>query len=252
MKFTSAEFLLWAAGLLCHVALIFALFYRGGWRRFRFFTAWISFEILRTIALFVLYRTGLNHAYAWVYWYSQIPEFVIVLGIAWDMASEVLRPEGKWLWGVKMPFIWSVAGAIVLAVLLTVALEPRYPKTFLSWLYPTNLFSSVLIFELGVAIVLTAHRFGLAWKNRVTGLAIGWMGWSLTMFLAEAGRSYFRNPKLNTALEQVRMYAYLAAVIYWIITFWLQEPERRPMTAEMLAVLSTGLVQLPRNVERYK
>lgn len=249
MKFTSAEFVIWAACLFGEAALALILIIRGGIRSFRFFSGWIFFLLLRDVTLFELHRREMDDAYSWVYWNSQIPELALVIGIAWDIVGQVLRYEGKWIWGVKKPFILSALGAVTLAVLMTAALHPVYPHTFVGWLYPSNLFCSVLILELGVAVIITASRSRLTWRNRVNGLSTGWMIWSFVMFLAEAARSYYPHSRIDWYLGQVRLYAFFVAVLYWMLVFWRRDPERKPMPAEMRAALSGSFAELLGKVE---
>ena len=244
MSFTSFQSVLWAAGLLGHVALLLVLLTRGGARSFPFFTGWIGFQIAETLALFALHRSGQDDLYYDVYWYAHIPELLLVLGIAFEVARHVLRASGEWSWGVRTPFTAFAAAAVVIAFFMAIALHPELPTTSLGWLYPSKLFCSALIFELGLAVMLTAHQFGLAWRNRVMGLAQGWIGWSGVSFAAEAVRSYFPQSQIGPLLVQLRMYAYLAAVVLWTVTFWRPEPARRPMTSGMRALFSSNFAEL--------
>jgi hypothetical protein len=173
-----------------------------------------------------------------------------VIGIAWDMVNQVLRPNGQWSWGVKWPFIVLAMCALALALFMTAVLRPVPPHTLFGWFYPSNLFCSALIFELGAAIVITAHRFGLAWRHWVTGVAIGWMLWSFAMFLAEAGESYWPESQLSSNLDRFRMYAYLAAVCYWIFAFFQKEPERGPLPSKLRTVFSGSLVDSLKSAEK--
>lgn len=249
MTFTSLQNVLWAAGIFGNAALFTTLLLRSGARSFPFFTVWIFFQILRSITLFLLHRSHLDYAYYLVYWYEQIPELLIMLGIAFELARHVLRPRGSWNYGVKRPFAIFAALAVLIALLMTTALRPTLPTTFFAWLYPSNLFSSALLFELGVAVLVTAHHFGLAWRNRVMGLAQGWLAWSGVVFAAEAVQSYWPQSKFVPVLVQSEMYAYLAAAFYWTVSFWRQEPSRRPMTPEMRAVLFAGQAELSTDVK---
>jgi len=252
VKVTLFQYVVWVATFAANIILLFVLIYRKAISSFPLFFSWIGFVTLRTAVLFELHAKGMDKIYADIYWYGQIPEMFLMLGTAGEIVRHVLMPENRWSWGVRKPFVLLMIGAVLLAVIITAATHPFYPHTFLRWLYPSNLFCSALSFELGVAIVITANRFGLAWRNRVTGLAIGWMVWSFVTCLAEATRSYLPGSHLIVTMNQLRIYSYLAAVVMWISAFWRHEPERKPMTAEMYALFSSTFVELSKDVEREK
>ena len=202
------------------------------------------FQVLRTLTLLALYGRGLDHLYAQIYYYLQIPELLLLLGVSWEITLHVLRPDGRWSWGVRAPFVLAAAGGIVLALVMTFVMHPKLPHTFFGWFYPSDLFCSCLLFELSVAILLTAARFGLAWRNRVFGLASGWTILNLIWFLSETGRNYFPMARISSVFVQIRMYAYLVVVAYWINAFWRREPVRRPMTLQMKTVFSSTVAEI--------
>ena len=250
MKFTQIQLVLWAAGLVCHVALLAVLFLRGGYRSFRFFTGWITYQIALTVALYFLHIHSMDRGYSYVYWYGQVLELGLLLGIIWDMVTQVLRPEGKWYYGIERPFLYTIVAAVGLALMFTIAIDPYRPATSLKWLYPSNLFCEALMFELGVGITLTANRFGLAWKNRVWGLSTGWLGWSLMILLVEAARKHWAHSIISDVLAEVQMYAYLVTICYWMIVFWRKEPERKDMPFDMRAFFSSGIIDLMKGAEK--
>ena len=252
MKLSSLQYVLWLAGFIGDIALLFVLIYRKGMYSFPVFTSWMAFQIVRTAVLFESHAKGLDHLYANIYWYSQIPEWILVFGTAWEIVRHVLRPDKRWSRGVLKPFIFLALGAIALSLLITIAVRPTYPKTLFGWFYPSNLFGGILNFELGVAVLLTANRFGLAWRDRVTGLAVGWMIWSFLLSMGEVVRRYLPDSHLYTAVGQIKIYAYFVALALWISAFWRREPERKPMTAEMYALFSSTFVELSKDVESEK
>ena len=63
MPLTNLDLLLWVAGFLVHVALLFVLLWRGRVRTFPIFTTLIVLNVVRTIVLFVVSRKGTKAEY---------------------------------------------------------------------------------------------------------------------------------------------------------------------------------------------
>jgi hypothetical protein len=64
-------------------------------------------------------------------------------------------------------------------------------------------------------------------------LGNGWTAWALVAILVDGLHSYFGADRYFGDLEHIRMFAYLAALGYWTVQFWLEEPVRRPISPEL-------------------
>jgi hypothetical protein len=60
------------------------------------------------------------------------------------------------------------------------------------------------------------------------GLAV----WSIVAVAVDGIQSYFGAAQQFTTLDHVRIFVYCAALLYWIVQFWLPEPIRRPISPE--------------------
>ena len=108
-----------------------------------------------------------------------------------------------------------------------------------------NLFTSLVICELFVVMTLTANRLGLAWRSHVMALGQGLTAWASVAVLIDALHSYLGTERDFSTLEHVRMLVYLAALGYWMVQMWLDEPARQPISAE----LQEYILALHRRVE---
>ncbi len=233
MNLSPLDNLLWAAGFIGHVALLLVLLGRRRWREFPVFTALIGFDTVLTMVLFETYRHGGANLYFWVYWSSTLIDLALQLGIVFEMARNVLKPTGTWVRDARPTFF--IAGGIgaVVAAALAFTVNPAAPTSLFAWSIKVDLFTSMLLCELVLAMMLAAHRLGLQWRNHVMGLGQGLIVWAVISLLVETIHSYWGWTRHYVALDHIRIFAYIAALGYWMVTFWRAEPERRELSAEM-------------------
>ena len=83
-------------------------------------------------------------------------------------------------------------------------------------------------------------------------LAQGWAVWSTVDLLAEAAYSHFGASWHGVALDYLRTFTYLFVTIYWIISLWRPEPERRTLSPDMQAYLNNLHQQLQSELSHVK
>jgi hypothetical protein len=236
---------LWAAGFIGHAALFSVLIYRRRWREIPVFTAYMAFQSVLTPVLFAIYRHGSLFWYARVYWSSAVLDFALQVGIVMEIAYIVLRPTGTWVRDAKKLFFLSGGGGVLLAAGLAWIVSPPAANVLDRWEVRGNLFTSLVICELFVLMTMTANRLGLGWRSHVMALGQGLTAWASVAVLIDALHSYFGTEREFAVLEHVRMLVYLAALVYWGVQLWLDEPARQPISDE----LQRHIIALRRRVE---
>jgi len=234
MKASLLDNALWAASFAGNLILFFILLYRRRWQQFPVFTTLIGYYVLENIVAFLVYRYDRN-IYATVYWITFALDFLLQIALIFEVARIVLRPTGTLLQDKRVGFfIAGLAGALIAAA-LTFAVHPSVPKSILAWGIRAYLFTSLLFCELFLATMFAAQRLGLVWRNNVMGLGQGLTAWALVSAMVDVAHSYYGavHPHDFMTLEHIRTFAYISAVVYWAITFWLPEPARRPLSEEM-------------------
>ena len=233
MNLSALDWLLVAATLLGNTALLAVLIVRRRWKDFPVFTTYMAFDTLLLPLLSVIVRYGSQRLYSRVYWASVLIEFVLQLGVIWEIALIVMRPTGSWVRDAKKQFIlWGAAGILLAAALPWLVSPPG--ATLLARLEVRgNLFTSLVICELIAVVTRTSKSLGLGWRNHVMALGNGWTAWAVTAILVDGLHSYFGADRYFVVLEHVRMFAYLAALGYWMVQFWLEEPARQPISPEL-------------------
>jgi hypothetical protein len=238
MDVSSLEQALWAASFVGHAVLLLVLIVKGRWKTFPVFTSLISFNIFRDIILFLIYRHGSEALYANVYWSAAVLDLALQVGLVFEMARIVLKPTGTWVRDAWRSFLFFGAVGAAVAAALAFAVSPTAPTSFAMWISKGRLFATLLICELFASMMFASSRLGLVWRNHVMGLGQGLTAWAIAILFADAAHSYFGPAWYADTLAHARVIIYLAATIYWTITFWLSEPKSRTLSHEMQDYLS--------------
>jgi hypothetical protein len=250
MNLSALDWILVAATSLGSTALFAVLIYRRRWRGFPVFTAYMGFETLLNPVQYALFHFGLSSWLARVYWSSIFIEFILQLGVIWEIARIVMRPTGSWVRDAKKQFIFWGAAGILLAAALPWLVTPPAANLLGCLEVRGNLFASLVICELIAVVTRTSRSLGLGWRNHVMALGNGWTAWAAIAILVDGLHSYFGAERYYGELEHVRMFAYLAALGYWAVQFWLEEPVRQPISPELRAHIEALHQRIKNDIDR--
>ncbi len=224
----------WLIGFLGQALLLGILVFRGRARNFPFFTAFIAFGAAQTIINYCVYTCSTVTAYFWTYWALAIIDAGLQITMVYEMTRDVLRPNGIWSREARQVFLVLGISVAILAAALSFAVHPRLTTDLYAWSIRLDLFTSLLIAELVIAIFIAARRVGLQLGNWVMNIAEGLGLWVCTSLCVETAHSYWGWTQQYVALDYVRMTAYIGALVYWCFSLWHTEPNRRPLPAEFL------------------
>jgi hypothetical protein len=229
MNVTAIENLIWASSFGSNLVLLLVLIIKERWRRFRFFTTWIAFQVLLTITLFALYRLGENALYSKVYWSTGIIDFLLQLCIIVEMSRIILRPAGVWIYRTRKRFTLLAVSGTLVALVATFILHPEAHTSVGVWEMRADLFTSLMFVEVFLAMMGTANRLSLPWSTHVVKLGQGLLAWATVGVLVDALHTLLGRYRWFGALEDVRGIVWIVAAIYWIFWFW--KPERESGTS---------------------
>lgn len=235
---------LWAAGFVEHAALLFVLIAKRRWKTFPVFTAWIGFMMARTILLFAIYRYGSAALYKNVYWSAAFLEVALQVGIVFEMARVVLKPTGTWVRDARNMFLLMGGVGAVVAAGIAYGIHPSEPSTLGLWRERANLFSIMLTVEIFISMAFASTHLGLVWSSHVMRIGQGWAIWAVIALIIEGLVSHFGADWHGIALDNVRILTYQAVTIFWMVTLWRPEPERRTLSARMQSYLDNLHQQL--------
>jgi hypothetical protein len=222
---STLDLLLWAAGFLLDVALVFVLFGRGRARAVPWFTGWIVFGCLYTVTLFLIYRLGSKHLYFVVYWAGAFIDLLFQVATVLEVARQVFLRRGQWVEGARGRFLTLAATAPAVGIALAVMMTPAAETKLDQWDARASLFTTALICILVSAVMTVSRQLGLGWRSRVLRESYGLVLWSLVSFVTDSLHSYWRTLGHFGALEDVRIAVFQAVTVYWAIIFWLPEKE---------------------------
>jgi hypothetical protein len=237
MNLSALDWILVVAASLGNTALFTVLIIRHRWKGFPVFTALMGFETALSPVQYAIFAHGSVSWYARFYWSSVLIEFLLQLGVIWEIARIVMQPTGTWLRDAKKQFILGGAAGVLLAVALSWMISPP-ASTLLDRLnVRSSFFTSLVVCELFVVMLLTAKRLGLGLRNHVFALVTGWSVWVIAAMLVDLLHGYYGTHLHYDALDNLRKFAYLAALVYWMVQFWLDEPARQEIPPELRAYI---------------
>jgi hypothetical protein len=242
MHLGRTDFLFWAAGLLAHLVLLVVIVVRHRAKSFPFFTTLIAMDVVRTITLYLVAVHGTRHTYRVSYSCFAILDLALQLCVAYEIALHVFRPAGRWAPDIRRAVVIAAAASAVVAAALTCLPQPPARTWMAATLIRGNFFSSVLMCELFVGMIVLSMTVGLPWKPHVARIAQGLGFYCLIEILTEAGHNLFgmdRSSRTSGVLTMVRMVSYLMSVTYWIVMLWRDAPAPRDLPQEMRKQLFT-------------
>lgn len=237
MNLSALDYALWAANFLGEAVLFTILICRRRWKEFPVFTTLIGFEAAMSAVLYLVYMHCSQAWYARIYWSYAFSDEAMQLGVVWEIARTVMRPTGTWVRDARKQFLlWGAAGILFAAALPWLVTPPA--ATLLGRLQMRgNLFTSLVVCELIAVVTRTSKSLGLGWRNHVMALGNGWTAWAVVAILVDGLHSFFGSQRYFGELEHARMFAYLAALGYWMVQFWLEEPARQPISPQLRAYI---------------
>ncbi len=233
MHFSGLFIFFWIAGVVVESGLILVLLLRHRWRQFPFLTSLMVFTVLRSVTLMILYIDGSKHWYTVVYLGGLVADFSLQLAVVLEIARIILRPTGTWVQDARLRFAIGGLAGIGVAALLTWLIHPPAQSVLQMWQVRSNFFTSMVICELFVVMTLTANRLGLGWRNHVMAIGQGLTAWSTVMVVKTAIESILGTGSHYLQLEQVRSVTYITAICWMMLQLWRDEPERRPISADL-------------------
>jgi hypothetical protein len=242
MHLTGFDLLFWAAGFAAHLILLLVLFIRHRVRTFPVFTLFVTLNVARTVALFLIQQYSTRSVYFYTFWSLAIIDVALQLGVIYEMVSRIFRPDGHWAIDVRRDmFVWAVGSIAVAAVFASLPTPPTkiWEQVIM---IRGNLFSAALLSELFVGMIVLSTQAGLPWKTHVARITQGLGVYSLATIAIEIARTYFGLKSGTTVydeLTRVRMSIYLSCVAYWIVMLWRQAPQTRDMSERMRREVSS-------------
>ena len=243
---------LWAAAFFGHVILLVVLSIKHRIREFPVFTALIAFEVSVTAVLFLIHKYGSLHLYVLAYWSTGFLDYAFQVALIFEIARIVLRPTGTWVSDARQSFLLGGGLGLLLAAAVAFSLGSPMARGLDLWDERITLFTSLLTCELFAAMIVSANRLGLQWRSHVVALGQGLTVWAV-LTLGSNVLHVLSGWRHDFALyDGIREFAYLGALLFWIISFWLPETDRAPLSPDMEAYLLALHRQVEYDLEKIR
>lgn len=244
MHFSSIDDYLWAFGILGELLLLAVLIFRGSYKIFPVFTAyiiWLAISDPLLMAILALGHGQAGHLYYRAYFVFNVTQYLIELIVLFEIASVVLRPVAKMISRDMLLVLAAIMVAIgVGAFILTADINSAtlaHPRTYMV----VNTTMAILRLVIFLAIAGFSQLLGLSWKNHVLQLTSGLAFYAVVTLIVELAHSHLRaGPSYYSsyvALDHLRIGGYLCALYFWCYAFARKEAPRKEFSPQMAKIL---------------
>jgi hypothetical protein len=211
--------LIWAAGLLGHLLLLFVLFMRKRVARFPWFTLLIVFYLVRSVGLAAAVRFSGHPAHLFATVILDFTDILLQCAVLAELAWISLRPLG----GIRrftLPLL-----LVASAVLIVMRLAPSgHHVSLRAILVDIHFLLVVLMVEWSILLAFLLRPLRLSWRSHVAAISFGFGIYSAALL---AGGGYFttgREMSDYVFFSFFRISVYLLILLWWSVSLWLAEP----------------------------
>ncbi len=231
------EKLFWAAGFGLNALLVIVLFWKGKWKVVPWFTGWISFATVSTIAMYFGHLYGGRHVYSVLYWSSAFIDVGLQLAVVGEISGFVFKREMGWVGSAKKKLLCSAVVVVLIAALMALNITPAADSARDALFSRASLFVTLLVTGLFTAVMAISQQVGVSWKSIVIREGLGFLALNLVSFVTDTLHAYWRMAEHFGDLERLRVTVYIATLIYWVVVFWLPEKHAGVVDAPTEAML---------------
>lgn len=230
LQLKGIDYAFWLTAFVGHLILLGVLFARGRAKSFPMFTAFIAENAARNVVLYVVYRVA-RGAYFNTYWALGLLDVLLQLGVFFEAARCVFRPMGRWAPDVKKGFVLLMVGSCGVAAILTAWASPATHRAISVLVLKGNFFSSALLAELFVGIMILSSWAGLPWRTHAARIATGLGAFSAAGVVTQGAHTLeaSRTQAIYTLWSHIEIGCYLVVLMYWIGALWAEAPAPREL-----------------------
>jgi len=225
---------LWLSSLGLDTLLVAVVLYKGRWKTFPSFAFLIVFDIIFNVGLYLIDSRGHGQLYQNAFNIASLFSLLVQLCVLVEIARAVLQQSDRWSVGaLRSLWTFGTVGGLFAIVTTLIANSSR---TF-GWsvaIDDMQIFSSLAICEIVIAISLAANQLGLPIRSHVLSIGQGFAAWSLLIASIYGLESFVNvHGPVYRGLEIARALIYPLTVLYWTVSLWYEEPARKPISPAM-------------------
>ena len=245
----------WVAASIGQVVLLFILWRRGRAQIFPFFTLFLAQEAAASVILYLIHAHYSTWTYAYSYWAEGFVDEILQLLVVYEIARHVFRPTGVWARDVRPTVVGISCVSILVAFLLSLTDHPVTKTRIVAFVMRTDFFSSALMSELFVGMVVLSITVGLPWKTHVARIAQGLGAFCLVSVgidILEGFVGIRRGSHAYAALSHAVICTYIACEAYWSVMLWAEAPAPRQLPPAMRIQIYTLQRQVENDLRRIR
>lgn len=221
---------LWITVLLFESVLCWLLWLMRIDRTYPAFTYFITFQIIESVTLLGMRDYPATFFYA--FWMMTAADSIFKLWIVIELFRSVYRSE-LISWHEVTRFYMLVTVIALLSFALAFRFPSQYPVRLMAVIRTAELGANLAVCVAFVALLAGAWWEGLYWMNRARGIGYGLMLYlPLRVVIAAISSSAWR--RTITVLNWVDLFAFLGAVLTWIVFFARPEVTRAKVSVAQL------------------
>jgi hypothetical protein len=209
--------IIWVAGLLGHLVLLFVLFSRRRAARFPWFTLLIIFYLLRSIGLAAIAHFMGHPAHRFVTQAIDLTDVCMQAAVLAELMWMALRPLNSSR-QTTLSLLLVASG-----VLMVIRIAPPTRVWHSMALVLIHFLLSVLMVEWAILLAFLLRPLRLSWRSHIAAISFGFGVYSLALL---AGGGYFtigREMSDFVLFAYVRIGVYLLVLLWWIVCLWLPD-----------------------------
>jgi hypothetical protein len=227
-------------GLVGQSLLLLVLLNRRFYRTFPIFFSYILYCVLTDLLFVIWFEHVSKRIYFEMYFASNVPEFLLELGVLFEVARSVVNPVKRSLpKSSLLVFGAMVVSGTMLACFLSIHSMPSQLTRWSQYFVQVHFTLAILRVVIFSAIVSFSQILGIGWKNHVMQIATGFAGYSLVILIVELLHRFsgVTNDGVYHYQEQLRIVAWCAALGYWSYALAKKEAPRKEFSPQMAKFL---------------
>lgn len=212
MNVKSIADFMWLGGLILEILLVCVILFRNSWSTFPLFTSYAIFNLFHDLSTLALRSRPL--AYFYSYWIGEAVGVVLGFLVVYEVFKNIFTNHAALRRLAASIFSISFVALASIAIFILVHAGSRLTG---------NIARSVMVLEeatrtieLGLLVVLflSTEAFGLHWRQRVFGVALG-LGIFVSIELVAVTIRSQVSPALHDVFSVARASAYLVSLGVW-------------------------------------
>jgi hypothetical protein len=228
MELKSLIQFLWVAGILCQAVLGVALVLKGSWRKFPFFTTYVTVGLSESLFIYAFQQHKAIYFYS--YWLMELLGIILGFAVVYEIFQSLFAEHNGLRRLATLTFRFALILLLAVGFIVLIRHSSVGFKSVMTAVVVVE--ESARIIEVGalVCLFLLSSAFGLHWRNQVFGIALG-LGIFAAIELITVTVWGQTGKEVHDALNVIRILSFNISLLIWI--GYLLAPERAPSEMEL-------------------